>query len=261
MLKLKHQVLPYLTDKDRDFVLLIDGNEGIGKSTLAGQLGAYIDPTLNLDRICFTPDEFKKAIYGATKGQCVIYDEAFTGLSSRAALSKINKILISLMMQMRQKNLFVIIVLPTIFMLDRYVALFRTSSLIHCYESNGRRGFFRVYNKKKKNQLYIRGKKFYDYRCVKTNFNGRFYGKFALGPAIEVQYRKKKMDALEGRKNDPQVEKNISERDLQIRSAKIFCKKFKLPFKEYIQLLQSKGCELDDKTIYRIAGEKDDNVC
>jgi len=65
------------------------------------------------------------------KGQCIIFDEAFTGLSSRGALSGINKALVGLMMQMRQKNLFVIMVLPTFFMLDKYAAIFRAKALIH----------------------------------------------------------------------------------------------------------------------------------
>ncbi|HUS50895.1 MAG TPA: Hint domain-containing homing endonuclease, partial [Candidatus Paceibacterota bacterium] len=77
-----------------------------GKTTFALQLGKYIDPTLNLSRIVFAPDDFRQAVLNAKKGQCIIYDEAFTGFSSRASLSPINRVLVSLSMQMRQKNLF-----------------------------------------------------------------------------------------------------------------------------------------------------------
>jgi len=192
--------------KDKDLFLALDGKEGSGKSTLALQLGKYIDPTLNLDRVVFNAEEFRKAIFAAKKGQVVIFDEAFTGLSSRAALSGINRALVGLLMQVRQKNLIVIMVLPTFFLLDKYAALFRSKALIHTYENKGVRGYFRLYNYKLKKLLYIYGKKDYSYslKSVRTKFKGRFYGKFALGDnKMEEKYRKKKMKALEETEKNP----------------------------------------------------------
>lgn len=186
-----------ITKKDKDFVLIVDGHEGAGKSTLATQIGTYIDPSLTLDRICFSGKEFKEAIIKADQGQCVIFDEAFTGLASRSALSEINKMLVSLMMQMRQKNLFIIIVLPTFFLLDKYVALFRARALINVYELRGARGYFRMFNRKKKKYIYLSGLKFYNYGKVTTRIKGRFYGKFPLGEIAEELYRNKKLKALQ----------------------------------------------------------------
>jgi transposase len=74
------------------------------------------------------------------------------------------------------------------------------------YESGGRRGYFRVYNKKLKKLLYLIGKKDYSYndKRVRTRFTGRFYGKFALGDdKVEIIYRKKKMKAMESTSQDP----------------------------------------------------------
>ncbi len=207
-----------LQKKDKDYVMIVDGLEGSGKTTLGIQIGWIVDPTLTLDRITFTGEEFKSAILAAKEGQCVIYDEAFTGLSSRAALSEINRMLVSLMMQMRQKNLFVIIILPSYFLLDKYVALFRARSLIHVYESRGRRGYFAAYNARLKKLLYLRGIKTYDYSVVKTNFRGRFYGKFALGVEIEEEYRKKKAQAFA----DMDYEHKVSRSSLIIKAIAIF---------------------------------------
>ena len=196
---LDKKVIPSLQDKDKDFVICIDGREGSGKSTMALQLGKYIDPTLNLSRIVFSPEDFREAILNAKKGQCIIYDEAFTGFSSRASLSPVNKVLVSLAMQMRQKNLCIIVVLPTIFLLDRYMAIFRTRALIHVFESHGRRGYFCLYNYKQKKLLILLGAKTMSYnsKYVRTNFLGRFYGKFALGDdKLEKKYRKMKEEAL-----------------------------------------------------------------
>lgn len=200
------KVIPSLQKKDKDYFIAIDGREGSGKSTLALQLGKYVDPSLDLSRVVFDAQDFREAIFKAKKGQCVIFDEAFTGLSSRASLSAVNKVLISLIMQMRQKNLFVIIVLPTFFLLDKYVAIHRARALIHTYENRGRRGYFRVYNQKLKKLLYLSGKKTYSYgrKTVWTRFKGRFYGVFALGDEeMDKKYRAKKAKALESTEKNP----------------------------------------------------------
>jgi len=196
---LDKKVIPDINKKDKDIFIIIDGMEGVGKSWFAFQLGKYIDPTLDLSRVVFSPDEFREAVLKAKKGQCVIYDEAFTGFSSRSSLSPINRVLVSLSMQMRQKNLCILIVLPTIFLLDKYVAMFRARALIHVFESHGKRGYFKVYNVRKKKLLILLGAKTMSYRHkgLNTHFKGRFYGKFALGDAkVEALYRKKKEKAL-----------------------------------------------------------------
>lgn len=209
------KVIPDLEKRDKDRVFVIDGAEGSGKSTLALQIGRYVDPTLNLSRVVFDAEAFREAVFKATKGQCIIYDEAFTGLSSRSSLSGINRALVSLMMQMRQKNLFVIIVLPTFFLLDKYVALFRTVALIHVYENRGIRGYFKIYNRKLKKFLYLAGKVTYSYNTkkVRTTFNGRFYGKFALGDNNqEDEYRKKKEKALMATEKNPMSSQQVKYR-------------------------------------------------
>ena len=113
-------------EKDWDRVYLIDGNEGAGKSLLGLQLGYFFDKTLDISRITFSGQEFSKAIANAKKNQVVIFDEAFNGLSSSGATSKLNRLLVSKLMECRQKNLFIIIILPTIFLLQKYAAIFRS---------------------------------------------------------------------------------------------------------------------------------------
>ena len=188
-----------VVNKDWDWVMLIDGTEGGGKSVIAQQ-GAYeVDQTINIDRITFTPEEFRDAILSAKKYNAVIYDEAYTGLSSRGTMSDINKTLVSMLAEIRQKNLFVFIVMPTFFDLDRYVAIWRSRGLIHVYTDKGYgRGYFAYYNKDKKKNLYILGKKFYDYRKPKPNFRGRFTNYYVVD---EEAYRLKKLKSLSEHKD------------------------------------------------------------
>lgn len=230
--KFDEKIMPDIQKKDKDCIIAIDGKEGSGKTYLALQWCKYIDPSFNLSRVCFTPEEFREAVYNAKKNQAVLFDEAFTGFSSRASLSGVNKTLISLMMQVRQKNLFIVIVLPTVFLLDKYISLFRTRVLIHVYEVNGRRGFFKVYSSRKKRLLLLhKDSKVYSYG-ISTNKRGRFYGVFALGDEEEEKYRKKKENALKNTEHNAMsggAVKYREQRDLMIY---ILRKTLKLSYKK-----------------------------
>lgn len=236
--KFDNKIIPDLQKKDKDCIVALDGKEGTGKSTLGIQLCKYIDHSFTLSKIVFTPEEFREAIYKAKKGQAIMYDEAFTGFSSRAALSGVNKTLISLMMQIRQKNLFICIILPTIFLLDKYISIFRTRVLIHVYENKGRRGFFRVYSSKRKRMLILhKDSKMYSYG-VRSRKKGRFYGVFALGDEKEeAKYRKKKMEALQNAEHNPMTASGIKYREQRDIMMYVLRKELKLSYKKIASLL------------------------
>lgn len=184
---------------DWDFVFVVDGVEGSGKSVFAMQCAFYCDPDLSFDRYCFSPYQFKKAIQSAEKFQAVVYDEAHSGLNSRAAMSMINRSLVSMLTEIRQKNLFVFIILPTYFDLDKYVALWRSRALLHVYTSNSfQRGYFAFFNVDRKKQLYVKGKKMYKYGAAKPNFIGRFTNHY---PLSQKEYRKLKFNSLQKKEN------------------------------------------------------------
>ena len=183
--------------KDWDMIFVYDGYEGSGKSTKACQDAFYCDQTLTFDRYAFNSKQFKQVVHRAEPYQAVIYDEAYSGLSSRGAMSKINKSLVSMLTEIRQKNLFVFIVLPCFFDLDKYVALWRSRALVHVYTGDKfQRGFFEFYNMDRKKELYIKGKKMYEYYVTKPNFRGRFTKHF---PLDMDEYKKLKLSALSGR--------------------------------------------------------------
>jgi len=175
-------------------VFVVDGAEGSGKSVMAQQAACCCDPSFNIDRIVFTPYSFRKVVIAAKQYQAIVYDEAYTGLSSRATMSLINRTLVSMLAEIRQKNLFVFVVMPTFFDLDKYVALWRSRALIHIYTGNNfQRGFFAFFNIDRKKILYVGGKKFYSYGVTKANFIGRFTNHYVVD---EKEYRKKKKESL-----------------------------------------------------------------
>ncbi len=209
-----------LKKKDEDRVYIVDGRERIGKSLFAMQQAKYLDPTFNLPRICFTPEEFLYQIRNAPFGSVIIFDEAFRGLSSKASQSRVNKKIVQAMMEMGQKNLIVFIVLPTIFLLEMYAAVLRTNVLFHIYKDRSGRRRFRIYNYKKKSWLYKVGrKKGFDYSFPRIHYKytDRFYGIF---PIDEADYRKKKLESLG--KFEVQEESTQKEILMGIRDKRIY---------------------------------------
>jgi len=178
---------------DWDFLFLVDGKERGGKSVFAQQIGLYVYPDLSVDDIAFSPKDFERKVRLSKPNSCVIYDEAYGGLSSRNFMSWINKSLVKMLTEIGFKNLFIIIVLPSFFDLDKYVALWRSRALFHIYTSdNLERGFFGAYNDESKKKLYLFGKKFYDYGVISPDFRGRFTNHYVVP---EKDYKAKKKEA------------------------------------------------------------------
>ena len=179
---------------DWDFVIVVDGMERSGKSVIAQQIGKYLYSELNLDCIAFNPKEFEEKVKIAPKYSCVIFDEAFSGMASGSYATKINKALKRMMVEIGQKNLFIILVIPSFFELERYHAVHRSIALINVYTGdNLQRGFFKFYSKDKKAKLYFEGRKEYNYNVVKANFFGNFPKPYMVD---EKEYRERKSNCM-----------------------------------------------------------------
>jgi hypothetical protein len=195
LLKIRDRVL----NKDRDYVAVYDGEEGVGKSVLAMQHAALLDPNFNIENVVFTSEQFIKKIKdpNTKKGTCIILDEAFNAANSRAALTEVNRSMIALATEMRQKNLFVILVLPTFFDLDRYFALWRCRALFHVYFTPEEDRHYVTFDKVSKKLLYLSGKKQYNYNYPKAPFSpAKFFNQYVID---EIAYREKKAEAFKKR--------------------------------------------------------------
>lgn len=205
-------------EKDFDFVTVIDGREGSGKSVLAQQLASYVDPNFCLDNIVFTSTDFIAKIKDpkTKKGSCIILDEAFNAINSRASMSEVNKSMGAIATEMRQKNLFIFIVLPSFFDLDKQFAIHRASSLIHVYlKDNVDRGQYLIFPRSKKLYLYLNGKKTYNYSKPKSPFPPcRFSNHYTVD---EEEYRKKKSLAFTKRTVSNQAKNWLNQRNAYIK--------------------------------------------
>ena len=179
--------------KDWDMFFIVDGSERSGKSNMVQTAAAYCDPTLCLDRIVFTPTQFEEAVLNAEPFTAIIWDEAVTAAESGDTSTKIWKTLKKMMVQMGQKNLFIFVVIHSFFDLTKYLSVWRSRALIHIYHDDFERGYFQFYNEERKKYLYIKGKKYYEYKEGKPNFIGRFTKGYYVD---EQAYRDKKKQSL-----------------------------------------------------------------
>ncbi len=237
-----------VTEGDQDRIYVITGREGLGKSTLAMQLAYVVDPKLDLNNIVFSAIQLEKRIKEAKKFTAIIFDESFSGLSSKGAISKENKRLVRLLMMCRQRNLFLFIVLPSFFLLEKYVGIFRSTALFNVLVSrkNFKLRYYKVYNYQKKKELYIKGKNLMDYSRPKIPKSYRFYKK--LPPTIDEEaYRLKKLETFrDDGKEETEESKHLKQRTI---FSKYLREKYDFSYVEQAKLLKDEGCGVDDTVL------------
>jgi len=182
-------------DKMWDGLIYVCGMEGDGKTTFAQQLCFYFDRTFKdqegLDRTCFNAKQFKEIINKATPKQAILFDESYLTFNTGSRMTKETREVKALLTMIRKKQLYIIVVAPTIFDIDYYLICFRSLALINIKAEGLTRGFFYYYNRKRKEQLYIKGKKSHDMNVNKPNF----YGRFTAWTVLDTKAYEKKKDA------------------------------------------------------------------
>jgi hypothetical protein len=166
-----------LIKKGWDLPILIDGLERSGKSTLGMTIGFYLsDGTLNQKNFVSGLNDCAIRIKEAQKGEVLILDEGSLVFNSKDAMVTAQKQLLKILDVVGQKNLILIIILPSFFDLNKQVAIRRSRFLIHVYpDRDFNRGQFAYWSEKRKKALYILGKQnFGSYLTPKPNFRGSF---------------------------------------------------------------------------------------
>ena len=180
--------------------IVIDGDEGFGKSTMSVCCAYYMAQKLKrpfgVEQIFFDPDKFIE--YGTkTKEQVLILDESVFGGLSGDAMTKIGKKLIKFSMVIRKKKHVVFLNIPKFFKLNEYLMVDRAVALIHVYARGGTKlGRFVYFTNTQKEKLFY-GYKKSRIRKYKTLYTLRGTFPDALGLLInEKEYDKKKDEAI-----------------------------------------------------------------
>jgi hypothetical protein len=227
--------------KDFDFVALICGLPGLGKSNLAINLAKYLDPNFTEENIAFTDEDFISKTNSCPKHSAIILDESFASLNSKVTQTKEFLRIINHLQIIRQKNLFIIFCLPNFFDLSKGIALYRSSYLFVTYGKEfGDRGRVAVFGRPEKKNLYIIGQKFMNYDCVQPNFRARFVKQKAIS---DERYLEMKLNHLKSRKIEENIGQGIVERDKLIAFCKVF---YNIPIKQLLVITN-----LSKATIYK----------
>ena len=181
--------------KNFDAVILIDGKERIGKSTLALTIGTYLYPNLSEKNIAIDSQDSVRKLDKLPDRSLLIIDEGSLIFSSKDTMRTEQRHLIKILNVIGQKNMTLIIVLPSFFDLTKYIAYERSRFLLHCYSPDGfQRGRFCYFGTRKLRRLYENGKKYFgSYSRPKADFAGTFTD---YKPTWYEQYLKKKRQTL-----------------------------------------------------------------
>lgn len=158
-----------------------------GKTTFSGAISRYLDPTWpgeliddksarrHCDRIVFSPQQFFDIVDSSEPKQAILFDEAILGLMGGDSGTHIQKMLMKKLTLIRKKQLYIIMVIPSIFSMRMQIAVNRSRFLIHTYTPDGiRRGYMKFYNYPTKRLLYMKGKRDVNQDAVEADFRGTF---------------------------------------------------------------------------------------
>jgi len=178
---------------------------GTGKSTFAQQLGeAYTEMVnkkhnlnleFNMKNVVFKPADLIERSFQLPKYSCIILDE----WEDAHYFSELALALRQFFRKCRQLNLFMIIIIPNFFQLPISYAISRSVFAIDVkFGPDFHRGHFNFYNFNRKKDLYVKGKKTYNYFAAPSDFHGVFTPGYAVD---DEEYRRAKyLDMMKAEK-------------------------------------------------------------
>lgn len=217
---LRDLMIPLMQVKNRnqDLVIVIDGLEGSGKSTLGRQIGALcahqLSGSFTIDDIHFELASYFKRSSEGPKYQINMMDETRAVLNRKRSMSKEAVNFTNYLSECRKKNQVHIICLPAFHDLDINVSLWRMRMLFHCdvYEKfNGGnplewdnyeliQGDFSIFDTSNKNMInkYVTTSA-YKYRYPKPHSSARFQNLEVFSQAELDLYEQRKDESRKGR--------------------------------------------------------------
>lgn len=175
-----------LNEHSYDWLNVVTGGEGTGKSTLSLRICRYVDPDFSVDQVVYTAEDFMDTARQLPPGSAIDVDEGALVFFSRDAMKTETKEAIQFLTGVRERNLFININVPDFFLLDKYIREHRVKSL--CRVVN--RGWFHFYSKKRVQDLHRDGNRTIwpnpNFRDSWTKMEGEFW----------QQYRERKQEQL-----------------------------------------------------------------
>lgn len=118
---------------DTDAVALCTGIEGSGKTTAAMHICKFIHeatpeiPPFTVANICFTFEEYQELLFSVPKYSAILVDELINFGFNREGMNRQNLSMMKGLFQCRSKNLFLFMIVPDLFSVDRIIRDWRSS--------------------------------------------------------------------------------------------------------------------------------------
>lgn len=103
----------------KNFLMFITGPSGEGKSYCALRMAELLDPRFSIDKVCFTPSQFFRAIKKVkVSGEVIILDEMGVAMSARKWASMSNILMNEVLQTFRYKHIIALFVVPDFSFVD-----------------------------------------------------------------------------------------------------------------------------------------------
>lgn len=120
----KGYILERITNRllklNKNFLAVVTGDTGSGKSYAAMRLAQLIDPKFSVKNIALDPEQFFEILENKNvgKGSCIIFDEAGVGMGARDWYTIQNKVFGYVLQTFRHLNIAVIFTVPNLSFID-----------------------------------------------------------------------------------------------------------------------------------------------
>ncbi len=129
--------LKFRASRKFDGVVVVTGDEGVGKSTLALRIAQGLNPAFPMSDLCYTASEVLGAYQRARRGQPFVYDEGVRGLLAGETFSPEQVALVKALTLVRSSGAVLLICIPSIHMLSKQIRARRATLWVHV-SSRGR---------------------------------------------------------------------------------------------------------------------------
>lgn len=185
--------------KKWDCIFLIDGDRRAGKSTLGLTCAKILQPNLTINNVASGMQDAIEKIKHLHDGSVLLIDEGSLVFNNKESMNKEQVHLMKIIDVVGQKQMVLIVILPSFFDLHKNIAVAHSRFLLHVYTgAQMERGYFAYFGKDKKRTLYTEGKKnFGSYKYPSADFTDRFVDYNPLGQEYLDLKKQSLLEALE----------------------------------------------------------------
>lgn len=233
--------------------IIVDGNEGYGKSNLSLACAYYQAWKLKREFKYFFNLSNMLDYAKRTEEKVIVWDEGALGGLAQEHWNKTQRLLLKFSMVARKKRHIYWINVPKFYRLNEYLAVDRSIALIHVYSPDELQlGQYAYFNIKGKERLYfdLKRKKLKTYKNH-YSFLGRF--RKVMGLVVdEKEYDQKKEEAINSMGGDVVLDKDKIIRQERIR----LLNQFKKNLPELTMKNLARGFDISERQIYRLLSKE-----